>query len=736
MTSAAVHAPPRISSGAKAAGLALLLFSITFAIFSPTLQYGLVDLDDQLYVSNNPLVMEGFSVSQLRVSLFTLQQGLYAPLLWISYGLDAAVLNASPTTPGGFHFTNVLLHAFNSALLFLLLFAFCKKPWRAFFFAALWALHPLRVESVAWVTERKDVLSGFFGLLCLGTYIQAFSTQAGSPPDLRPRLPYYVGSVLLLALGLLVKPSLVPIPGALLLLDVWPLRRVALSPHSVFRAAPRLLAEKIPFLLLAALAAFGASHAHKAMHALNEVPFATRLFSIPIHYAFYLAKSVWPCNLSPLYPDRALTGPALAFSVLLRAGLTIWTWITRFRHPSRFIGWLFFLGFLMPAIGWIRFGVQSIADRFTYFPAIGLSIALLNLWPSGETRRNALRGVRAVVALGLLALLAGTTLQLLPAWRSPSSFHAHILSVYPDNVSALEMRSFHMIRTAGDFRTANDGFDRILQTGVFNHNVLGGKARCLAALQGPAAAKAALLQAPGTGNPYAMHALAWEIARYSLMLRQYDDAIRYARRALESLPDSQTVPVYLHLLIMVAAFEKGDMPLAMDHARRFPAYADKTSLEFADLLPYYLHQWTEFHRADAYAYLRQFVQSHPDQPGLLNNVAWGLATAEWSPAPPADVLALAQQVCAAFPQANPGALDTLAAAQANAGDFPAACQTIQQALALLSGAGQPELVQFQERLQARLALYRKRQPYREEAFSRLLATQFGKGLAVTQKAAP
>lgn len=722
--------PPRFSLKTV---LAVTLFAITAGVFSPTLRYGLVDLDDHLYVASNPLVMAEEATPHLRAAFCSFQQGMYAPLLWLSYWLDAVLLRATPLQPMGFHFTNVLLQSLNAVLLYALLLAFCRSPWRAFFFAALWAIHPLRVESVAWITERKDVLAGFFGLLCLGAYLRHGAAKS-NPPALRPSGLYYSAAVACLALGLLVKPTLVPMPGALLLLDYWPLRRFEFTRRSLRGAAPRLLAEKIPFFALAGLASYGAASAHQAMHALADVPLSVRLSAVPVHYVFYLAKFVWPRRLTPLYPDLIATTLAFGLAALLLAAMTAWVWVARARRPERLAGWLWFLGFLLPASGLVRFGAQSIADRFTYLPAMGLSIALISAWRTPENRAG--RSLRPWFAAGVLALLAGATLRLLPAWRDPGSFHAHILSIYPHNPAALSMRSFYWIRKAGDFASAQTGFDRIIRHGAFNHDVLGGKARCLAELQGPAAAKAFLLQASATSNPYARQTIAWDVARYALMLHQDDDALRYAELALAVFPDQRETQPYLHLLAMAAAFEKGALPLALEHARRFPAYAEKSTLESADMLPYYLHQWTEFHRTDAWAYFQRLIQAEPVPPGLLNNLAWGLATADWSPAPPAEVLALAQRACAALPKANAGALDTLAAAQANAGDFPAAVATIQQALQLVPDAASPAVAKWKERLRVRLALYRRNQPYREDAFSRLLATQFGKGLPVTLKNTP
>lgn len=722
-----------LSPARRALLLSLLLGGSVFAVFLPTLRFDLIDLDDLSYISGNPLVMEGFAPARVAAAFTTFQQGTYAPLLWLSYGLDAALLNASPTAPGGFHFTNAALHGLNSILLFFLLHSACRKPWRAFVLAALWAVHPLRVESVAWVAERKDVLAGFFGLLCAGAYVLAWRRRSSG----RSRLSWTLAALVALALGLLVKPSLVPMPGALLLLDFWPLRRAEPAVRPMLRALPRLIAEKIPYVALAALAAHVATAAHRTIHGLTEVPLAIRLSTAPVHYVFYLWKTIVPRHLAPLYPDLSPSLAAAGIAGLFLLALTVGAWRARNRRPEWLVGWLIFVGFLLPAIGLVRFGVQSVADRFTYLPAMGLSVALLPAWTADRQCPLAARVLRAMLAGCLLAGCVHATRRLLPAWRSAGSFIEHVLHTFPDNPHGRSLLAFHYIRKQGRFDAANREFDAVLSSGVANHETIKGKALCLAELQGPAAARNFLRQAPTFGNPYAGQAYAWDIARYALALHDDDAAIRSATEALRLPSENPAAPRFLHLLMMTAAYEKGDLALALAHARQFPAYADKTSLEPADLLPYYLHQWIEWHRTDAYAFFRRLVQAHPDRLELLNNVTWGLATADWSPAPPADVIALARQICAALPAPNPGALDTLAAAQANAGDFPAAGQTVQAALDLLPDEADPRTAAFRARLLARQILFRQRQPYREAAFSRLMAAQFGKGLPLTdRKTAP
>jgi len=179
------------------------------------------------------------------------------------------------------------------------------------------------------------------------------------------------------------------------------------------------------------------------------------------------------------------------------------------------------------------------------------------------------------------------------------------------------------------------------------------------------------------------------------------------------------------LMTLAAAYYQGDAERALAYARRFPPYADKTSVELADLLPHAVFQWFSGYRRDAYAYFQRLVQTHPDRPDILNNLVWGLATASWSPADPTEVLAIANRLAALVPDRNPGILDTLAAAQANAGDFESASRTMREALGLFPPSADPNQLIMKERLAARLALYEQRQPYREDAFTRMYVTFFG-----------
>lgn len=719
------------------AGLALLLFILVFALFAPALQYGLVDLDDITYVANNTAVLEGLSASSVQqaFSLDNTSATMYMPLLWISYMMDVEWLGATPAQPWGFHFTNVLFHAVNSVLLFLLLLFLCQKPWRAFCFAAFWALHPLRVESVAWVTERKDVLSGFFALLCIGAYLGTGWRKKGMDcphaATVRPALPFYIASFIFFGLGLLVKPALAPMPLVLLLLDFWPLRYFELTARSSRQAAPRLLIEKIPFFLLGGLAASGTIWGHHVVSGELQVSLGLRLLSIPLTYGFYLLKTIWPRDLTVLVPYFSLWLPpavltALSLSVGLGlVALSIWVWQVRHRHPHRLVGWFWFIAMLLPVCGLIPIPSNDVADRFSYLPAAGFSLAFLFLFPSGPGLSRTARWLHAGFILAVLAVLSGLTRHQLPFWQNTDTLYTRILNVFPYHATALKNRAMQLIHNAGDYRQADQLIDQALKAEPHHWEAHFGKAQCLAELEGPAAAQRHLQQIVPPTSRFTYVYWRRDLARYAFMLGQYDAAIQQADQALALLPPHDLSQIPILLLAMAAAFENGNMPLALAYAHRYPPYAGKTTLELADLLPHYVFQWVAGYRRDAYSYFQRLVQTYPTRPSILNNVVWALATAHWSPADPQAVLKMARQLSNLVSTPQPGILDTLAAAQANAGDFKSAVCTLQEALSLFPSDAGPELRLFKEHLAARLSLYEQHRPYREDAFTRMYLTYFG-----------
>ena len=355
----------------------------------------------------------GLSAANIRWAFLNGEAYLWHPLTWLSHMLDCQLYGLAP---GGHHITSVLLHAANTVLVFVVLVRLTKASWPSVIVAALFGLHPLRVESVAWVAERKDVLSGLFCLLTLWAYAEHAT---------RPS-PRRLGLVaLLFAAGLMAKPMLVTLPLLLLLLDYWPLRR--------FNAArlQTLLAEKLPLLGMAALASWVALLVGRAtLSSMDDLSPASRLANAVVAYASYLGKTFWPSRLAVFYPLPVVTPVAdILGSALLLGGITTVAIVARHRFPYVLIGWLWFVAALLPVSGLIQAGNQAMADRFTYLPSIGLFVALV--WGSADLLRRwrAPAFLRAGGTIVTLALLATTARAQLGYWTDTSTLCAHALRV-------------------------------------------------------------------------------------------------------------------------------------------------------------------------------------------------------------------------------------------------------------------------------------------------------------------
>jgi tetratricopeptide (TPR) repeat protein len=347
--------------------LCALLGAAVLVVYAPALHCGFVNIDDPDYLTANWHVQRGFNAQSLRWAFTTDAACNWHPLTWLSHILDCQLFGLHPA---GHHLTSLLLHAANSVLLFLLLQRLTGALWRSAIVAVLFALHPLRVESVVWISERKDVLSAFFWMLALGAYLryaEEFKVQVS-------RLKvYYSMSLLCFALGLMAKPMLVTLPFVLLLLDYWPLGRLEFGPK--FSWGP--VFEKIPFFVLAAASSFVTFFVQEwtgAVAPLSRFPLGVRLANVPVAYVRYLAKNLWPSDLASFYPSVAWSPGVIIASMLLLAGLTVWALLKIRTAPYLFVGWFWFLGMLVPTIGLVQVGGQSLADRYSYLPSIGLWI--------------------------------------------------------------------------------------------------------------------------------------------------------------------------------------------------------------------------------------------------------------------------------------------------------------------------------------------------------------------------
>jgi hypothetical protein len=401
---------------------------LTLAVFSPVAWHDFISFDDDVFVYENPNIRAGLTFEAIRWAFTTAHEVNWIPLTWMSHMLDVQLFGLNA---GGHHLVNLLLHAASSGLLFVFLKRVTGASWRSAAVAMLFAVHPLHVESVAWVAERKDVLSAFFGMLTLLSY--AWYSE-------KPGAGRYLTTLLLFLLGLLSKPMLVTLPVVLLLLDYWPLGRmpaVAEWRRAGLRSGTiRLFVEKVPFF---ALSACSSVITYLVQQTGGQLPQGYTLMSRAgkacIAYVNYLYKMVWPVDLAILYPFpkyQPSSAKMLVCAVILLAISAAVLWL-RQRSPYLVTGWCWYFVTLLPVIGLIQIGQHSIADRYTYMPLIGIFIMvawgapqILARWPS---RGIMLGGISAAVLATMIVL---TSLQL-RRWLNGFTIFSHTVAVTKDN---------------------------------------------------------------------------------------------------------------------------------------------------------------------------------------------------------------------------------------------------------------------------------------------------------------
>jgi protein O-mannosyl-transferase len=412
--------------------ICLLLSLVTLAVYLRAVNGPFVDLDDQMYVIENRQVQQGLTSATLHWALTTTYAKNWHPLTWLSHALDCQLFGLNPA---GHHLTSILLHVFNVAILFLLLVRVTGATGRSLVVAALFALHPINVESVVWVAERKNVLSMFFLLLT----VAAYGWYAR-----KPRVERYLLVFLLFAVALAAKPMVVTLPFLLLLIDFWPLQRV-LGRGTPSEAFPleqfpfwQLAVEKLPLLILSVASSVITVVAQRSVITGNQgLPLVLRLFNAIYAYAAYIGKALYPVGLSAFYPYEGLRIEAwkLLPCLLLLVGVTAWVW----RQRSRLylpVGWFWFLGSLVPMIGLVQVGDQAMADRYAYLSFLGLFA--LFVWGIADLAQSRKWNPRALpVAAGLvLAVFSGLAWWQIGFWRSNYDLWSHALSVTTDNYLA------------------------------------------------------------------------------------------------------------------------------------------------------------------------------------------------------------------------------------------------------------------------------------------------------------
>jgi len=713
---AASNHPAGLPNRFAVPAVCVFLAAIVWFVFGQTLHHAFVNYDDQDYVYENPIVQKGLTWDGFRWAFTHVAASNWHPLTWISHMLDCELYGLNPA---GHHLTNVVLHWLAATLLFLVLRRMlCLRGevaatqtgalWRSAFVAAVFALHPLRVESVAWVAERKDVLSGVFFMLTLWAYAEysergrrsvgsgeggakgkhptpviqhpTFIGGQGSTSALRPLFPlpsslFYLLSLLCFALGLMCKPMLVTLPLVLLLLDYWPLGRFSfptlatpLSPLS----SPllwRMLLEKVPFLALAAASCVVTVFAQQqALQSLESTTLPQRLSNAALAYVAYLGQLFWPARLAVLYPlpagDVNLLTTVLSLALL--AGVSTWVLVHRRRQPYLLTGWVWYLIMLLPVIGLIQVGSQARADRYTYLPQIGLYLLLTWAaadWCAGWRHRRALLGVGAAAILA--AFMVGARAQA-AHWRNAETLWTHTLACTRDNWLA-HINLGDDLLNHGRADEAMVQFQAALQihpNSAQAHNNLGS----ILAQKDEANEAVAHFQTALRIQPEncLAHANLARVLFYQL--GRADEAMAQCQRALEIRPGLAPA----HLILGDILLQKGQ-------------------------------------DAGALAQYQQAQQAEPDSPPILNDLSWILATS-----PDANLrngeqaVQYAKRACDLTKDNVAAFVNGEAAAYAEAGRYDEAVAAAQLACALASKGGQLDVL---EETRKELELYRARQPY-------------------------
>ena len=418
--------------------ICLTLALLTAAVYWPVRQFQFTNYDDPKYVAENPVVRHGLTLPGLEWAFTTGQASNWHPVTWLSHMLDCQWFGLDP---GAHHLVNLLFHLANTVLLFVVLNRMTAAPWRCAFVAALFALHPLHVESVAWVSERKDVLSTFFWILTVWAYVRYAEQPArgSSPALLATSRRYLLLSLGLYALGLMAKSMLVSLPFVLLLLDYWPLGRTRWAEPAVGNnpkaTLDELIWEKLPFLGLAFAASVIAVQTQSQTHALQtlaKLPPSDRVANALVSYARYLGQTFWPRGLAVFYPYENWSPVVVLGTGTILIGITCAVlWRAR-REPCLVVGWLWFLGMLVPVIGLVQVGVQSMADRYTYLSTVGLFIMVAwgvpSRWSSIFVKRSI--AVLAVAVVGICAALCAVQVRY---WQNTETLFGHAIEVTKNN---------------------------------------------------------------------------------------------------------------------------------------------------------------------------------------------------------------------------------------------------------------------------------------------------------------
>jgi tetratricopeptide (TPR) repeat protein len=621
-------------------GVALVL--ATLAAYCPLWHCGFVLFDDNDYVTSNEMVKRGLTWRGVAWAFSTVHASNWHPLTWLSHMLDCQLYGMNPF---GHHLTSLLLHAANAVLLFLLCQRMTRAPWRSALVAALFALHPLHVESVAWISERKDVLSMLFALLSALAYARHAECRQAR---------FLWLSVALFGLGLMAKPMLVTLPFLFLLLDYWPLQRWR-------RPLVPLIVEKVPYFLLAAascIATVAAQARGGAMTSFAVEPLSLRLANAPVACARYLFKTILPINLAAYYPLHSWPSLEVAGAALLLIVLTVVAIRLRSTQPALVVGWLWFLGALVPVIGLVQVGAQAMADRYHYLPGIGLFI--LAVWTA--------RGRTAEICACLfLAMCATVTWVQVHYWTDSETLFRHAVAVTERN-SIME---------------SNLGKVLLLQNRIDD---------ALPHLQ------RAVEYDPRFPLPHLNLGEAW------LAKGQIDQALSQFEIQVSLTPDDARARFNFGAVLLDAGLPRDAAP-QLQRAVELNPGAAAYHRRLADALR------LTGHAAEAMGQYEKSLAILPSDAQSASSLAWMLATCpEATLRDGARAVQLAGMAVRASSPTDPKPMGILAAAYAEAGDFANARATGAKAVQLAEASNQPALTSV---LRKQLDAYQAGKPYRD-----------------------
>jgi len=667
----------------------MALVVATFAVYSPVARNEFVTFDDPDYIVDNPGVNEGLSWDGVAWACTAFHSSNWHPLTWMSHQLDVTLFGLDA---GRHHLMSVGLHALGAALAFAALFLATRQLWASAWVAAIFALHPLRVESVAWASERKDVLAGLFFWLTLLLYVRYAR---------RPSRSAYLAALGAFALGLLSKPMLVTVPFVLLLLDRWPLERW----NTV--GAKRLVMEKLPFFLLVAastLVTLSAQNAGRAVQSLARIPSEARISNALSAYGTYLWKTVWPTDLAFFHPHPLLSRldwrpweTSASIGLVLLAAVSLLAWRRRDRFPAELVGWFWFVGMLFPVIGLVQVGEQAWAERYAYLPLVGITLVVAAQGAAQVRRTAALKLPLAALALATVLACGFLSWKQVRTWRDSGTLYRHALRVTEGNFRAW-LGLGNLFQRDGDPETAVHSYSQALEIrpdyapALFNrglvHQTTGNTQAAIADFE------RAIASDPLYVPPYLN--LSEVLARTG----RIDVAGEVLVRLLARYPDEPNA----HYNLGLVRIEEEDDEAALEHLRRA---ARQTPEE-----PQIRHALGKVCaraglRAEAIEHLRAACELAPERSPAAAQLAWILATApEEDLRDEEEALRWAGYALDVRAAGSLEVLEALAAALANAGRYDEACdwQTKAVERAPLDRRGL---------LRRRLHLYEQGKPFRE-----------------------